>query len=201
MDVLGTGARERFLGYAAARAGRSTNRSAGPRTRCCRRPRDPGSATALEDARDAGRLRLGGRCGATGAVEQHVPSSGATTPAMILISVDLPALFSPSTAWMRLAGLEMRLGAPGRRRSASRPPIRNSGRGSEPAPAAAHFTFASVRPMISRAVKLMRRSGVADEEVVVLRRVEVGPLLHVRELGLAGSLTDCGTTPERRSPS
>ena len=31
------------------------------------------------------------------------PSSGATTPARILISVDLPAPFSPSTAWMRPA--------------------------------------------------------------------------------------------------
>ena len=29
------------------------------------------------------------------------PASGWTTPAMILISVDLPAPFSPSTAWMR----------------------------------------------------------------------------------------------------
>ena len=29
------------------------------------------------------------------------PSSGCTTPAIILISVDLPAPFSPSTAWMR----------------------------------------------------------------------------------------------------
>src|SRR5215831_754081 len=28
------------------------------------------------------------------------PSSGGTTPAMILIRVDLPAPFSPSTAWM-----------------------------------------------------------------------------------------------------
>ena len=33
------------------------------------------------------------------------PSSGATTPAMILISVDLPAPFSPSTAWMRPASI------------------------------------------------------------------------------------------------
>jgi hypothetical protein len=31
------------------------------------------------------------------------PSSGATTPDMILIRVDLPAPFSPSTAWMRPA--------------------------------------------------------------------------------------------------
>ena len=31
------------------------------------------------------------------------PSSGATTPAMILISVDLPAPFSPRIAWMRPA--------------------------------------------------------------------------------------------------
>ena len=31
-----------------------------------------------------------------------VPSSGCTTPAMILISVDLPAPFSPSTAWIEL---------------------------------------------------------------------------------------------------
>ncbi len=30
-----------------------------------------------------------------------VPESGCTTPAMILIRVDLPAPFSPSTAWMR----------------------------------------------------------------------------------------------------
>ena len=29
-----------------------------------------------------------------------VPSSGWTTPDMILISVDLPAPFSPSTAWI-----------------------------------------------------------------------------------------------------
>ena len=28
------------------------------------------------------------------------PSSGATTPEMILMSVDLPAPFSPSTAWI-----------------------------------------------------------------------------------------------------
>jgi len=34
-----------------------------------------------------------------------VPSSGATTPAMILIRVDLPAPFSPSTAWMRPASM------------------------------------------------------------------------------------------------
>ena len=33
------------------------------------------------------------------------PSSGATTPAMILISVDFPAPFSPSTAWMRPASI------------------------------------------------------------------------------------------------
>ena len=31
------------------------------------------------------------------------PSSGATTPAMILIRVDLPAPFSPRMAWMRPA--------------------------------------------------------------------------------------------------
>ena len=31
------------------------------------------------------------------------PSSGATTPAMILMSVDLPAPFSPRMAWMRPA--------------------------------------------------------------------------------------------------
>ena len=29
-----------------------------------------------------------------------VPSSGRTTPAIVLISVDLPAPFSPSTAWI-----------------------------------------------------------------------------------------------------
>jgi hypothetical protein len=28
------------------------------------------------------------------------PASGWTTPAMILISIDLPAPFSPSTAWI-----------------------------------------------------------------------------------------------------
>ena len=28
------------------------------------------------------------------------PSSGCTTPAMIFMSVDLPAPFSPSTAWI-----------------------------------------------------------------------------------------------------
>jgi hypothetical protein len=33
------------------------------------------------------------------------PSSGATTPAMILMSVDFPAPFSPSTAWMRPASI------------------------------------------------------------------------------------------------
>ena len=32
-----------------------------------------------------------------------LPSSGATTPAMTLISVDLPAPFSPRMAWMRPA--------------------------------------------------------------------------------------------------
>jgi hypothetical protein len=34
-----------------------------------------------------------------------LPSSGVTTPAMILINVDLPAPFSPSTAWMRPASI------------------------------------------------------------------------------------------------
>ena len=34
-----------------------------------------------------------------------LPSSGATTPAMILIRVDLPAPFSPRTAWMRPASI------------------------------------------------------------------------------------------------
>ena len=33
------------------------------------------------------------------------PSSGVTTPAMILISVDLPAPFSPRIAWMRPASI------------------------------------------------------------------------------------------------
>ena len=58
----------------------------------------------LEDADDAGRVGLGRGCAKRDrrAVEHdRRRSSGCTTPEMILISVDLPAPFSPSTAWMR----------------------------------------------------------------------------------------------------
>jgi len=58
----------------------------------------------LEDAHNASRVG-GGRRGeadiASG--KAHAAASGCTTPAMILISVDLPAPFSPSTAWISRA--------------------------------------------------------------------------------------------------
>ncbi len=54
----------------------------------------PAALAAAGDANETGRPSSSIR-----------PSSGATTPAMILIRVDLPAPFSPSTAWMRPASI------------------------------------------------------------------------------------------------
>ena len=57
----------------------------------------------LEDADDAGawRRRTGSRsCCGVPSRRMRAGSRAATTPAMILISVDLPAPFSPSTAWI-----------------------------------------------------------------------------------------------------
>ena len=107
MDVLGAGARQRLLGDAALRAAVDQAEAA---RRIADRDvvgdRQVGDQRQfLEDAGDAGRVgggRRGERDRAAPSSSMR-PSSGATTPAMILISVDLPAPFSPSTAWMRPA--------------------------------------------------------------------------------------------------
>ena len=126
----------------------------------------------LEDADDAGRVGRGRRRERDRLPSSSiVPSSGATTPAMILISVDLPAPFSPSTAWMRPAlDARRRPGARARRRSASRRPriesrlirrsfaLRSGPRGRA---TPRTYLFASVWPMISCAVKLMPQVGKA----------------------------------------
>src|SRR5262245_59902442 len=119
------------------------------------------------------------------------PSSGGITPAMILIRVDLPAPFSPSTAWMRPARTVRSAPA-----NACTPPYRfeapcasNSvprDRGGRAASAAA---VTSVRLGLSHdllrgEVDAAGRERVDDEEVVVLRRVVVRSLLHGRILRL-----------------
>ena len=109
MDVLGAGARQRLLGDAALRARGRSGRSAvgglrdddvvGDRLRSgisdssWKMQTMPAALAAAGEAkRDLAARRAS--CGLRRA---------ATTPAMILISVDLPAPFSPRMAWMRPA--------------------------------------------------------------------------------------------------
>src|SRR5215470_4350242 len=118
------------------------------------------------------------------------PSSGGMTPAMILIRVDLPAPFSPSTAWIRPARTVR--SAPAK---ACTPPYRfetprasNSGplvRGRRAASAAAVISvrLGLSHDLLRGKVDAAGREGVADEEIVVLRRVVVRALLHGRKLG------------------
>ena len=129
----------------------------------------------LEDAGDAGGVRRRRRCERNRLAPSSSmrPSSGATTPAMILISVDLPAPFSPSTAWMRPAstGEARRPRARARRRSASRRPastnrlmdtyaVRPTRGAVQCRRRSLHrYLFASLCPMISCAVKLMPQVG------------------------------------------
>src|SRR5262245_23121414 len=118
------------------------------------------------------------------------PSSGGTTPAMILIRVDLPAPFSPRTAWIRPARTVR--SAPAK---ACTPPYRfetprasNSDRLVRERGAASAAAVISVRLGLSHdllrgEVDAAGRERVADEEIVVLRRVVVRSLLHGWILG------------------
>ena len=88
---------------AAGRGGRSgRSGAAGRRCRCCPRPRGRASARVPGRCR---RSRPGWRPADRGSVtslpaRRMVPESGCTTPETILISVDLPAPFSPRMAWI-----------------------------------------------------------------------------------------------------
>ena len=105
MDLLGPGTRQRRLGE-------PTLRGAVDQPEALRRPRDGDivghrkvghQRQLLEHAGDAGsgRRRRRGEARLRPVNAACGPNRAATTPAMILISVDLPAPFSPRMAWMR----------------------------------------------------------------------------------------------------
>ena len=124
VDVAGAGARQRLLGDAPLR----------PAVDQAEATRWGGDRDIVRDAqigdqrkllKDAGDACGGGLCRRAklnfAPSSSRRPSSGATTPAMILMSVDLPAPFSPRMAWMRPARTTARrYPAPARRHSASR---------------------------------------------------------------------------------
>ena len=106
IDVLAADAGEQLLGAAAL--GAAVDQAEAARrigdARCCPRPRGRASATVPGRCR---RCRRGWRSAGVGerspaAVDSDIVAArrAATTPDMILIRVDLPAPFSPSTAWI-----------------------------------------------------------------------------------------------------
>ena len=198
MDVLAAGARQRLLGDAALRP-------AVDQAEALRRIADDdivgdrqvgNQRQLLEDADNAGghgRCRVGRRRPrAPSSIIR--PSSGATTPAMILISVDLPAPFSPSTAWTRPASTVKRglLQRPHAaialghafhaedRTAASILPLRRRRRGTSPrrqVPScrSSLVGFGLPHDFLRGEVDAAGREGVADEEVVRLVGVVVRP--------------------------
>src|SRR5438445_261207 len=112
-----------------------------------------------------------------------VPASGFTTPATTLISVDLPAPFSPRTAWMRPRAHSRRASA-----TARTPPYRfemPSKRSSGVMLLGAFRLLIGLRfahDLFSGEADLARGKRVPDEEVVGESRIEVRALLDVRVL-------------------
>ena len=109
MDVRGAGARERLLGDAPLRApvdeAEPSRRIADRDIVGDRQVRN--ERQLLEDADDAGAIGGGGRVEGDIAAVEHDASCrpGLTTPDRILMSVDLPAPFSPRIAWIRPAAM------------------------------------------------------------------------------------------------